>query len=225
MQTKATWTIFAITLPLVDVETFMAYKLKPIQFRTSENQLKQVTSKAEFRVIIDYRNRYFMLNMQQMAKCHRMNSNVLVCPKQQMTFTAEAQIWKCELNLFLNQSGTQCSLEETTNTSTWIQLHVPNAWIFSTKEPANVTAVCDTHKENLVLHDTAILKIDPTCFLKGTQYSLAAPPTVRSQMLEAYPAFGNVQLDKPESQEIISTQENSEVLNTDQFTELHNNYN
>ncbi|XP_030379988.1 1-phosphatidylinositol 4,5-bisphosphate phosphodiesterase gamma-1-like [Scaptodrosophila lebanonensis] len=141
MSTKTTWTdanlIFAITLPLVDEEQFMAYKMTPNPFRNSDNQLKSVTSEADFLVINDHRDRFFTLNTLQMAKCYRLNSNVLVCPKQHMTFSSEAPMWRCYLNLFLNQGGTQCPQ----CSATWIPLHAPNTWLFATKETANLTAL------------------------------------------------------------------------------------
>ncbi|XP_037932706.1 uncharacterized protein LOC119667485 [Teleopsis dalmanni] len=123
-----TQVVFSLLLPLVDSETFELFQLTPIPAAIN-GSLVIINPLTRFIGINLHKEQLYPMN-KELVGCHEVSNNIYLCYQQHPIYRANAEIGKCEMDLFHNKDATSCQLQRLDQNTTWFQLHNSNQWIY-----------------------------------------------------------------------------------------------
>nr|XP_043069540.1 uncharacterized protein LOC122322153 [Drosophila bipectinata] len=180
--------IIKITVPLISTEVLHIYKLTPIP-AANVYGFHLFKIKTPFIAINNYRDKFVDMTTEDIANCYPKSINDFICHSKQSMFSTEMS---CEMQLFHNKTDTSCHLEITNKTFIWQEMHKKNQWIFATRTPIKLSAVCTDGTSDIWLRNTGLLTARAGCTIRNSLITVISQTGIETSTLISYARFGEI---------------------------------
>lgn len=176
--------IFAVKIPLPEVELHEVFKLIPLPINY-RNELLIIAPSSQYLIINIHRDHYYPLNNDELGLCFQTADNIRICKPHNPIYNIQSNKSKCEVALLNHKEDyfQLCTMHLHTKSSRWIQLSRPNSWIYAMDCAYSIDIVCNSRVVNsTILEGQGILYLSSGCLLKQNELTIAARNTITSEV-------------------------------------------
>ncbi|XP_058982640.1 uncharacterized protein LOC131804174 [Musca domestica] len=201
--------IFEVKIPLVNQQFFELFKIVAVP--TIQNDtLIAIQPETEYISTDAHREEYILVKSEDISSCLKPNDDEYICRNQQSKLKKNALVNPCEINIFYNQSTSNCRLHKITGTAVWSQLHHQNKWIFATTADIESSMVCGSETNLIIIKNSGIMEIGPTCVIKNKFVTIHGHFAASSSLHTSYVRLKGIQyISRQEEIEKVSTNTNT----------------
>lgn len=184
--------IYALSIPLLDDDTFDLYHLLPIPVKQNfdrTNTFACIVPNNDYIAVSTDRRSYFHLSKTDFTDC-KFSQNSFIC-KQTQPIYHDNNHKSCEMQLFLGNTPNQlntCDIKiNSFDGSYWSKLRAPNSWIYSLPNPETIHILCpNTPTTRVTLSNSGILKLKSRCSGHSEIVTLSTSNTMTSTETHSY---------------------------------------
>jgi len=136
-------------------------------------------------------NHFYPLHKEEFLLCEMRPSDVFWCPLQHPIYTTSAAFNVCEMNIIQHKPLLDsCMIEDIPGRLYWVEMHQPNAWIYSTPNTTTININCDFKTEPVMLEGSGVLKLEPRCIIHDQTMTVVGKQTMASRLRSSFePSF------------------------------------
>ncbi|XP_037942416.1 uncharacterized protein LOC119675293 [Teleopsis dalmanni] len=188
-QVSSDHVIFNIMIPLVERKTFEIFHVVPV-ISSATKVLTSIRPSTEYLAINSHKDEYFPITKLALQSCITTEEDSYLCSNVQSIYRRGANVCKCEINLYNNGTGDECEIVELKETTIWTQLKHKNHWIYATKYPMQLNAVCGSNAFPVILNSTGMVKIASNCVIRDNTVLIQGHQVITSLLKSAYTSIG-----------------------------------
>lgn len=166
--------IAKITIPLINRELMLLYKLIPIPI-PRKNKFVLVTIKAEYMAVNLKRDQWYFLHMEEFKQCHKFTHLHHICTTQGQPFsTPGTQNESCELSLLQQTKHipSTCHFVSIEPSQIWIPIPNSNDYIFVLDHEYDINIIYQNTVHYYNLTGFGLIQLEPRCILKSQNIEL-----------------------------------------------------
>lgn len=165
--------LIEIKIPLPLSITFQIYKIIPLPTAIN-NSFVYIKPTTEYLLVTLNRDKHYPIRAEDLNKCIILPRNLHLCKITHPILNSNAKTNHCEMELLKHtlEVPSSCKVNKLKTTTLWVQLSNPNKWLYSLSNPLTVDNICGNNIETLMLKNSGILEISPTCYIRSDELTL-----------------------------------------------------
>lgn len=168
-----------VTIPTVKSTNYKLIQTIPIPIY-SRNALRVIIPSSNMFLTNPDRNEYIPLKEEEYTDCRGADDTRIICKQYEPILYGEKNV--CELEILTNPMLMDipelCNTREIPTNNYFIHLHEMNSYFCTIARPIGIQSICGNLHNNINLNTSGILRVDPGCYVKGSNFILRGHSTI-----------------------------------------------
>lgn len=184
--------IFKLRIPLLAMEDFELFSIIPIP-TLSNKTFFAIQPSSPYLIVNLHRDQYYPLDKNELRACILTATDNYICKQARPIYRKGSSVSSCEVDLLnhLPQSAA-CQIIKIGEGPHWIQLHLPNHWIFALKQDVIANVVCGDNVTQITISGSGILSLYDECIINQELISIQGQRILPTKVRLSYVPIHNL---------------------------------